>query len=77
MIQCPMCDADIDIEEDDLDEGEVISCDECGESLRVTSVDPLELESAEDYEEDEEEFYDDDDDEEDDEDDEDDDDDWK
>lgn len=56
MIKCPVCDADIDVEEDELDEGETISCDECGAALNVSSVDPLELEPAEgDEEEDEEE----------------------
>jgi alpha-aminoadipate/glutamate carrier protein LysW len=48
MIKCPVCDADIDVEEDELDEGETISCDECGATLTVASVDPLELEAAED-----------------------------
>jgi alpha-aminoadipate carrier protein LysW len=53
MIKCPVCDADIDVEEDELDEGEVISCDECGATVTVASVDPLELEPAEDDDEDE------------------------
>jgi alpha-aminoadipate carrier protein LysW len=47
MIKCPVCDADIDVEEDELDEGETISCDECGAVLNVSSVDPLELKPAE------------------------------
>jgi len=55
MIKCPVCDADIDVEEDELDEGETISCDECGAALNVSSVDPLELEPAEGDDDDEEE----------------------
>lgn len=55
MIKCPVCDADIDVEEDELDEGEAISCDECGATLTVASVDPLELEPAEDDEDEDEE----------------------
>ncbi|HZU29271.1 MAG TPA: hypothetical protein VFA04_27360 [Bryobacteraceae bacterium] len=55
MIKCPVCDADIDVEEDELDEGEAISCDECGATLHVASVDPLELEAAEDDEDEDEE----------------------
>jgi alpha-aminoadipate carrier protein LysW len=47
-----MCDAVIDVEEDDLDEGDRLSCDECGASIRVSGLDPLELES-EDGDEDE------------------------
>ncbi len=54
MITCPVCDADIDIEEDELDEGEVVTCDECGADLRVIGVDPLELEPLEEEEEEEE-----------------------
>ncbi|MCS7023537.1 MAG: hypothetical protein NZV14_01965 [Bryobacteraceae bacterium] len=45
MVTCPMCDAVIDVDEEDLDEGDPLSCDECGASLRVVSLDPLELES--------------------------------
>lgn len=54
MVTCPVCDADIDVEEDDVDEGDSISCDECGADLKVIGTDPLELESADDLEEDEE-----------------------
>ncbi|MGE5487721.1 MAG: hypothetical protein ACM3ZB_07880 [bacterium] len=54
MVTCPVCDADIDIEEDELDEGEVITCDECGADLRVAGIDPLELEEIEEEEDEEE-----------------------
>jgi alpha-aminoadipate carrier protein LysW len=43
----------IDVDEEDVDEGDTISCDECGADLRVVGTDPLELESAEDLAEDE------------------------
>ena len=70
MVSCPKCDAAIDVEEEELDEGDVLSCDECGASLTVTSVNPVELES-EDAEGEEEDFdYDEDEDDEDEEDDE-------
>jgi alpha-aminoadipate carrier protein LysW len=55
MVKCPVCDGAIDVDEEDVDEGDTISCDECGADLRVTGTDPLELESAEEVEEDEEE----------------------
>jgi len=54
MVKCPECDSAIDVEEEDLDEGDPLSCDECGADLRVVSTDPLELESAEELAEDEE-----------------------
>lgn len=54
MVTCPVCDGTIDVDEQDVDEGDSISCDECGADLRVVSTDPLELESAEEADEDEE-----------------------
>ena len=48
MVSCPKCDAPIDVEEEDLDEGDVLSCDECGASLTVASVNPVELETEDD-----------------------------
>ncbi|MES2390014.1 MAG: hypothetical protein V4555_00125 [Acidobacteriota bacterium] len=42
-VVCPECDNPLDIDVDDVDEGEIISCDECGTELEVVSSDPLEL----------------------------------
>lgn len=67
MVSCPKCDAPIDVEEEELDEGDVLSCDECGASLTVASVNPVELET-EDEEDEDDDDYDFDEDEEDDED---------
>jgi alpha-aminoadipate carrier protein LysW len=64
MVTCPVCDGAIDVDEEEIDEGDSISCDECGADLKVVSTDPLELESADEIEdEDEEEFLDEDEDE--------------
>jgi len=65
MVTCPLCDASIDVEEEDLDEGDVLSCDECGATLHVASTSPLELEPEADDEEDDDEDGEDDDEEED------------
>lgn len=54
MTTCPVCDAEIDVDDDELDEGDTISCDECGADLRVVSLDPLDLEPLEEEEDDEE-----------------------
>ena len=56
MVTCPKCDATIDVEEEELDEGDVLSCDECGASLTVASVNPVELESEEEEDEKDEDF---------------------
>src|SRR3954467_9757258 len=47
MVECPVCDGKIDVDEEEVDEGETISCDECGAALKVIGTSPLELESAE------------------------------
>jgi len=66
MVSCPKCDAVIDVEEEELDEGDILSCDECGASLTVTSVNPVELESEDEDDDEDEDFdYDEDEDEED------------
>jgi alpha-aminoadipate carrier protein LysW len=56
MIECPECGADIDVEEDELDEGESILCEECGRNFVVSSVDPIELELEDDDLDEDEEF---------------------
>jgi alpha-aminoadipate/glutamate carrier protein LysW len=56
MVSCPKCDAPIDVEEEELDEGDVLSCDECGASLTVASVNPVELKSEDAEEDDDEDF---------------------
>jgi alpha-aminoadipate carrier protein LysW len=54
MVNCPNCDAVIDVDEDELDEGDTLTCDECGTDLSVTGLDPLELEPEGDKEDDDE-----------------------
>jgi alpha-aminoadipate carrier protein LysW len=52
MVLCPECESDLDIEEDEIDEGEVVSCAECGTDFEVITINPLELRPVEDDEED-------------------------
>ena len=40
---CPECESALDIEEDEVDEGDVIVCEECGSEYEVVTTDPLEL----------------------------------
>ena len=81
MVNCPLCNAVIDVDEDELDAGDSLICEECGANLNVTGTSPLELdpESATDDGDEADFDEDDDDEEEDDEDDEEDDEDekWK
>lgn len=55
MATCPECDAELDIDEFDVDKGDVISCHECGSSLEITSLAPLEVELIGDDDEEEDE----------------------
>ena len=56
MVLCPECENNLDVEEDDVDEGEVISCPECGTDFEVVTTSPLELKTVEEgYEEEDEE----------------------
>ena len=55
MVLCPECESDLDIEEDEVDEGEVVSCPECGTDFEVVSIEPLELSRVDDEEEDDDE----------------------
>ena len=43
MPTCPECEAMVDVDEDEVEEGEVVSCPECGLELEVISTNPLEL----------------------------------
>jgi len=69
MVNCPLCDAAIDVDEEELDEGDSLLCEECGANLNVSGVSPLEISPDAEQDEDDEDFDEDDDDEEDDEDD--------
>ncbi len=51
MVICPECESDLDIEEDEVDEGEIVSCPECGSDFEVVGVEPLELSLVDDEEE--------------------------
>jgi lysine biosynthesis protein LysW len=58
MATCPECDAEIEVEDDDLEEMEVgdpWDCDACGSRLRVASLDPVDFETDEDDDDEEEE----------------------
>lgn len=44
MAYCLECEASIDVEEGDVEEGQRIDCQECGAQLEVVNTNPLELE---------------------------------
>jgi alpha-aminoadipate carrier protein LysW len=63
MANCPECDALLEVDEEEVEEGDVISCGDCGIELEVVTQSPLEVERV-DEDEDEAAADDDDDDEE-------------
>ena len=58
MATCPECDAELEIEDDDLEEMEVgdpWDCEACGSRLRVAGIAPLEFDSDDEDDDEEEE----------------------
>lgn len=54
MATCPNCEAlDLEVDEYELEEGDSVTCSECGASLLVASISPLELELVDEDDEDE------------------------
>lgn len=43
MPNCPECENSLDIEIDEVEEGDVVACEECGTEFEVVGVEPLEL----------------------------------
>jgi alpha-aminoadipate carrier protein LysW len=52
MATCPECDAEIEVDEFDVDKGDQLSCPECGSNLEVVGLAPIELDIAPDEDED-------------------------
>jgi alpha-aminoadipate carrier protein LysW len=55
MTTCPECESRLDVDEEELEEGDLVTCEECGSELRVIGLAPLELENDEDEDEEEDE----------------------
>ena len=43
MPNCPECENVLDIEMDEVEEGDVVACEECGSEYEVVGLEPLEL----------------------------------
>ena len=51
MASCPDCEAVLDVEEDEVEQGEVINCPQCGAELEVVNTNPIEVKRVEEEEE--------------------------
>ena len=56
MVRCPECAVEIDVDEDEVEEGEILNCPECEAELEVVQLHPVHLNviSEDDDDEDEE-----------------------
>ena len=43
MASCPECESDLDIELDEVEEGDIVACDECGTEFEVVGTETIEL----------------------------------
>lgn len=58
MPSCPECENDLDVEVGELEEGDMVVCDECGSEYEVVGVEPLELTRVDEgYDEEEDELF--------------------
>ena len=55
MALCPECETDLDLDEEEVEEGEIVSCPECGTDFEVVTKHPLELNPVDELDEDEDE----------------------
>ena len=46
MATCAACEAEMDVDEFDVDRGDLLSCPQCGANLEVTRLAPVELDVA-------------------------------
>ena len=43
MVRCPKCAAEIDLDEDEVEEGELLNCPECDAGLEVVQTHPVQV----------------------------------
>ena len=55
-VLCSECEYNLDVDPEEVDEGEIVSCPECGTDYEVVTTHPLELKRLADEDEDEEEL---------------------
>jgi len=51
VVRCPECGGVLDLEEDEVEEGEILSCPECEVELEVVSTSPVQVNALTDEDE--------------------------
>ena len=64
MVRCPECSVEIDVDEDEVEEGEILNCPECEAEIEVVQIHPVRVNVISDEDDDDEEESEDDDDDE-------------
>jgi alpha-aminoadipate/glutamate carrier protein LysW len=54
VVRCPECASEIDVDEDEVEEGEILNCPECEVELEVVQTHPVRLNAISEEEEEEE-----------------------
>jgi len=55
VVRCPKCAAEIDLDEDEVEEGELLNCPECDTGLEVVQTHPVQVNRISDDDDDEDE----------------------
>jgi alpha-aminoadipate/glutamate carrier protein LysW len=56
---CPECETELDIDVNEAEEGDIVTCEECGAEYEIVALDPIEMARlGEDYDEEEDDFED-------------------
>jgi len=55
LVRCPKCAVEVDLDEDEVEEGEILSCPECEAELEVVQTHPVRVNVISDEDEEEEE----------------------
>jgi alpha-aminoadipate/glutamate carrier protein LysW len=59
LVRCPLCSVEIDVDEDEVEEGEILNCSECEAEIEIVQVHPIRLNVISDEDDDDEEDEDD------------------
>jgi alpha-aminoadipate/glutamate carrier protein LysW len=54
VVRCPKCATEIDVDEDEVEEGEILACPECETEMEVVQIHPVKVNAISDDDEDEE-----------------------
>jgi alpha-aminoadipate/glutamate carrier protein LysW len=55
VVRCPECATEIDVDEDEVEEGEILACPECETEMEVVQIHPVKVNSISDDDDDEDE----------------------